>query len=82
MGYEFPKIVYVGDVPVEASYHGSALLHRLLSGYPADRLTIIETATESQPQRRLSNINYVSRPVSKQRWLDTRFHPYVLAWFT
>lgn len=82
MGYELPNIVYVGDVPVEASYHGSALLHRLLSDYPSDRLTIIETATESQPQRRLPNINYISRRVSKQRWLNTRFHPYAVAWFT
>lgn len=76
------SLVYVGDVPVEASYHGSALLHRLLSDYPPGRLTIIETATESQAQRRLPNINYISRPISKQRWLDTRFHPYVAAWFT
>lgn len=75
-------MVYVGDVPVEASYHGSALLHRLLSNYPSDRLTIIETATESQPERRLPNVNYVSRPISKQRWLNTRFHPYAVAWFT
>ena len=82
MGHEFPAIVYVGDVPVEASYHGSALLHRLLSGYPPGRLTIIETATESQPKRRLPNINYISRPIGKQRWLNTRFHPYVAAWFT
>jgi len=78
----FPRLAYVGDVPVEASYHGSALLHRLLSDYPPDRLTIIETGTESQPQRRLPDINYISRPVSKQRWLDTRFHPYAVAWFT
>lgn len=76
------SIAYVGDVPVEASYHGSALLHRLLSDYPPNRLTIIETATESQPQRRLPNVNYVSHPVSKQRWLNTRFHPYAVAWFT
>ncbi|HSL55674.1 MAG TPA: glycosyltransferase [Pyrinomonadaceae bacterium] len=77
-----PGIVYVGDVPVEASYHGSALLHRLLSDYPHDRLTIIETARESQTERRLPNINYISRPIGNQRWLDTRFHPYVAAWFT
>jgi len=78
----FPRMAYVGDVPVEASYHGSALLHRLLSGYPPDRLTIIETATESQPKRRLPNINYISRPIGKQQWLNTRFHPYAVAWFT
>jgi glycosyltransferase involved in cell wall biosynthesis len=76
------RLVYVGDVPVEASYHGSALLYRLLSDYPADKLAIIETATESQSQRRLPNINYVSHPISKQRWLNTRFHPYLAAWFT
>jgi len=77
-----PRLIYVGDVPVEASYHGSALLHRLLSDYPPGRLTIIETATESQTERRLPNINYISRPIGKQRWLNTRFHPYATAWFT
>lgn len=77
-----PRIVYVGDVPVEASYHGSALLHRLLSDYPTDRLTIIETATESQVKRRLPNVNYIGHRIANQRWLDTRLHPYVTAWFT
>jgi glycosyltransferase involved in cell wall biosynthesis len=77
-----PTIAYVGDVPVEASYHGSALLHRLLSDYPAGRLTIIETATESQPQRRLPNVNYLNHPIGNQRLLNTRFHPYAVAWFT
>ena len=77
-----PALLYIGDVPVEASYHGSALLHRLLSDYPVDRLTIIETATQSQPERRLPHINYISHPIGKQRWLNTRFHPYAMAWFT
>jgi glycosyltransferase involved in cell wall biosynthesis len=77
-----PRLLYVGDVPVEASYHGSALLHRLLSDYPAERLTIIETATESQAQRRLPNVNYVSHRIGNPRWLNTRFHPYAVAWFT
>jgi len=78
----FPRLLYVGDVPVEASYHGSALLHRLLSDYPYDRLTVIETATESDPNRRLPSVNYISHPIGKARWLNTRFHPYVVAWFT
>jgi len=77
-----PGLIYVGDVPVEASYHGSALLHRLLSDYPPGRLTIIETATESLTERRLPNINYISRPIGKARWLNTRFHPYAAVWFT
>ena len=77
-----PRIVYVGDVPVEASYHGSALLYRLLSDYPAEKLTIVETATESHRQRRLPNVNYINHPIGKPRWLNTRFHPYAVAWFT
>ena len=67
---------------MEASYHWSALLHRLLSDYPADRLTIIETGAESQPQRRLPNVKYINHPIGNQRLLNTRFHPYVAAWFT
>ncbi len=77
-----PALLYIGDVPVEASYHGSALLHRLLSDYPVDRLTILETATQSKPERRLPHVNYISHPIGKQRWLNTRFHPYAMAWFT
>ena len=77
-----PRLLYVGDVPVEASYHGSAFLHRLLSDYPQEKLTIIETATKSEPGRRLHEVPYISHPIGRQRWLNTRFHPYVAAWFT
>jgi len=77
-----PRLLYVGDVPVEASYHGSALLHRLLSDYPTDKLTVLETATRSAPERRLHDVKYISYPIAKQRWLNTRFHPYAVAWFT
>jgi glycosyltransferase involved in cell wall biosynthesis len=77
-----PTLLYIGDVPVEASYHGSALLHRMLSDYPPEKLTILETATQSVPERRLPHVNYISRPIGKQRWLNTRFHPYAMAWFT
>jgi len=77
-----PRLLYVGDVPVEASYHGSALLHRLLSDYPAEKLTILETATESEPKRRLPAVNYLALPIGNVRWLNTRFHPYAVAWFT
>ena len=78
----FTKLLYVGDVPVEASYHGSALLHRLLSDYPHEKLTIIETATQSQPKRRLPNVNYFSHPIGSQRWLNTRFHGYAVVWYS
>ena len=74
-----PRLLYIGDVPVEASYHGSALLHRLLSDYPPERLCIVESATPSLLSRRLSSVNYHSYPIAKQRWLNTRFHPQAMA---
>jgi glycosyl transferase family 4 len=77
-----PRLLCVGDVPVEASYHGSALLYRLLSDYPAGRLIIVETARQSEPSRRLPNVPYFSYPIAKSRWLNTRFHPYAVAWYT
>ena len=77
-----PHLLYVGDVPVEASYHGSALLHRWLSDYPVDRLTILETATQSEPARRLPQVKYISYPIARQRLLNTRFHSYAMEWFT
>lgn len=77
-----PRLLYIGDVPVEASYHGSALLHRLLSDYPLEKLCIVESATPSLPSRRLSGVNYHSYPIAKQRWLNTRFHAQATAWFS
>lgn len=78
----FPRLLYVGDVPIEASYHGSALLHRLLSDYPQDHLTVVETATASDTSRRLPRVNYISLPIGNTRWLNTRLHPYAVAWYS
>ena len=77
-----PSLLYVGDVPVESTYHGSALLHRLLASYPAGKLTVLETATPSHPDRRLKSANYLSYPISQPRWLNTRFHPQVMVWYS
>jgi len=77
-----PRLVYIGDVPVEASYHGSALLHRLLCDYPAEKLSVVETATPSLRERRISDVEYLSYPIAKQRLLNTRFHPHAVAWFS
>ena len=43
---------------------------------------VIETATESEPKRRLPGVKYASFPIGKPRWLNTRFHPYAVAWFS
>ena len=75
-------LLYVGDVPVESTYHGSALLHRLLASYPAGKLTILETGTPSRQNRRLTNATYISYPIGRQRWLNTRFHSEVMVWYS
>lgn len=78
---DLPRLLYVGDVPVEASYHGSLSLFRLLEDYPGQKLTVVETGHASQSARRLSGVKYISGPLGS-RWLNTRFHPMVMAWLT
>lgn len=58
-----PKLLYFGAVPVESSYHGSALLYRLLEDYPGDRLMILECGRNaSLPQRRIAGAAYQHFP--------------------
>lgn len=73
-----PRLLYAGDVPVESSYHGSALLYRLLEDYPADKLLIVEPKyRQSLPARRLCDVEYRKFSVGESRWLNTRFSRYV-----
>jgi glycosyltransferase involved in cell wall biosynthesis len=59
---------------VEASYHGSALLYRLLQTYPPDRLTIIESGIEvSKLERRLAEVSYYAALIPMPRLQTTRF---------
>ena len=69
-----PHLLYVGDVPVESSYHGSALLFRLLQRYPACRLLVIENMFHSLPERRLPEVAYRGITVRSKRLLLTRLH--------
>ena len=70
-----PCLLYVGDVPVESSYHGSALLYRLLQTYPTDCLRIIESGLAASLQdRRLPDVPYLTALQPSRRWLHTRFH--------
>ena len=78
-----PRLLYFGDVPVESSYHGSALLFRLLQRYPVEKLRIIETGTSvSEQERRLPRVNYTDFSLRGSRWLNTRFHKWVSAYYT
>src|SRR6185436_6143299 len=68
-----PKLLYIGDVPVEASFHGSILLYRLLQEYPPDRLFIIERGQASLPGRRLPGVKYGFIPRKTLHPQMTRF---------
>jgi len=76
-----PHLLYLGDVPVEASYHGSALVFRLLEGWPAERLLVIETnLSRSLSKRRLPRVQYGEIQVGNRRLLHTRFARWYGAW--
>jgi hypothetical protein len=80
---DLPNLLYVGDVPVEASYHGSALLYRLLQNYPPEKLRIIESSLiRSLPERRLSRVPYASVDVGYSRLLRTRFARSYSSWLS
>lgn len=75
-----PRLLYVGDVPVESTYHGSALVYRLLEGYQPQRLRIIEgTSHPSRAERRLAGVTYATLATARARLMNSRLHaPYSL----
>lgn len=79
----FQRLVYIGDVPVESTFAGSALLFRLLESWPSDALRIIEgDHLLSRPERRLKNVRYAALPVGWPRPLHTRFAQWYSAWLS
>lgn len=79
-----PRLCYIGDVPIEASYHGSALLYRLVQKYPAQNLIVVEqNYRRSIPGRRLANVRYEElRTNYMVRFLNTRIHALAGGWIT
>ena len=73
------QLIYVGDVPVESSYHGSALLYRLLESH-GSAVRVVETGSPSIIGRRLPSATYSLSPVPGSRWTNTRFHQYAAAY--
>jgi glycosyltransferase involved in cell wall biosynthesis len=69
-----PRLLYVGDVPVEATVAGATLLFRLFDGYPTDRLTIFHSnlPVVRAPERRLPGVHYEEFIVANRRMLYTR----------
>jgi glycosyltransferase involved in cell wall biosynthesis len=78
-----PRLCYIGDVPVESSYHGSALLYRLLQKYPAQNLVAVEQSFQrSLPDRRLADVRYEELRTAMTRFLTTRFYRFAAIWLT
>lgn len=68
------RLLYLGDVPVEPTYAGSALIYRLLEGYPPDDLKIIEgNLIPSRGGPRLPGVSYQSMTFGLPRLQFTRF---------
>lgn len=68
-----PRLLYIGDVPVEPTVYGSALLYRLLLGYPKERLLILEgNLWRSSPIRRLPSVRYESLQIGISRLINSR----------
>jgi glycosyltransferase involved in cell wall biosynthesis len=58
-----PRLLYLSDVPLEATHGGSVLLYRLLSEYPPELLCVLdETGPHAQPGRRLRDVAYQELP--------------------
>lgn len=76
-----PNLLYVGDVPVEKSFHGSMLVYRLFETYPAMKLSVVEGFLgSSEPARRLQQVSYTSLANRWSRVLHTRFNAIARAW--
>jgi glycosyltransferase involved in cell wall biosynthesis len=76
-----PKLLYVGDVPVESTFYGAALLYRLLANYPAGDLVILEAnAWRSELGRRLRATRYGAFPLGSSRLLNSRLHRHYGSW--
>jgi glycosyltransferase involved in cell wall biosynthesis len=78
-----PRLLYLADVPVEASYHGSALIYRLLQSYPSESLLVVEQSFQkSQLSRRLAKVRYEELPTRSGRLLGTRIAKIAASWLT
>lgn len=70
-----PKLLYIGDVPVESTVAGSALIYRLLQKYPVSQLCIVEgNTTISQLETRLDHVNYEVLNIGHKRLINSRFN--------
>jgi len=68
-----PRLCYIGEVPIECSQGGSALLWRLFEGYPPKKLVIVEGIHRSSIERRLPIVRYVHHVIINKRLRPGRY---------
>ncbi|HET6370204.1 MAG TPA: glycosyltransferase, partial [Nitrospiria bacterium] len=69
-----PRLLYVGDVPVEPTLSGSSLLYRLFQGYPAGNLRIVEGSIWRPASKdRLPGVAHDALALGRRRLLYSRF---------
>jgi len=78
---ELPRLLYVGDVPVQSTVAGMALLYRLLQKYPVARLRIVESDLFlAEPEKRVEGVSYELLPIRFKRFLFTRLSRLAAVW--
>ena len=78
---ELPKILYLGDVPVELSSAGATLLYRLLQYYPKEKLLIIQGIGVDEDQPRIPGVQYYVWRSKLERLRYTRLAKYTKGLF-
>ena len=72
-GARLPRLLYVGDVPIDSTVAGQALLHRLLREYPPDRLMVLEdVGRPSVRELRLPGVTYRPLDLGTSRFVPGR----------
>ena len=81
---DLPRLLYIGDVPVEPSVAGAMLVYRWLQGYPAEKLRIITAPWIPSPEaHRLPGVIYRELRFGFRRLQYTRYaqaHAAFKAW--
>ncbi len=77
-----PRLAYIGDIPVERTRASAILVHRLLEGYLAEKLLVVEGPPgEPEISARLGGVRYVDAQDGRWRWTRTRIGGWVKSSF-
>jgi hypothetical protein len=76
-----PRLLYIGDIPIEDSVASSTLLFRLFQDYPANSLCIVQTNLITKASgSKLAGVAEKILSISSNRFSRTRLHRWALGW--